>query len=132
MRRTANVLRNRSKAKYVVKKVAPFIVSFLLSFQTTDFKKPFAKVSRSVNYIENTLLTVLKGHYGCFLGEMMLIWEGNKLGQKRYTHKPVSPLMGSESPCCGGGLSGISVLYSLHILILNNPQIQYFSMFPRF
>ena len=40
--------------------------------------------------------------------------------------------MGSESPCCGGGLSGISVLYSLHILMLNNPQIQNFPVFPKF
>ena len=38
--------------------------------------------------------------------------------------------MGSESPCCGGGLSGISALYSLHILILNNPQIQIFNIPP--
>ena len=30
---------------------------------------------------------------------------GYKLGWKRYTHKPVSPLMRSEAPCCGGGLS---------------------------
>ena len=37
----------------------------------------------------------------------MLIWEGNKLGQKRYTHKPLSALMGSETPCCGSELSGI-------------------------
>ena len=35
--------------------------------------------------------------------------------------------MGSESPCCGGGLSGISVLYSLHILIKQptNPNFQH-------
>ena len=41
----------------------------------------------------------LRKHQGWFLGEMMLIWEGNKLGQKRDTHKPVSPLMRSEAPC---------------------------------
>ena len=27
-----------------------------------------------------------------------------------YTHKPVSPLMGSEAPCCGGGVSGIFLM----------------------
>ena len=27
-----------------------------------------------------------------------------------YTHKPVSPLMGSEAPCWGGGLSGNCLL----------------------
>ena len=37
----------------------------------------------------------------------MLICEGNNLGQKSYVHKPVCPLMGSEAPCCGGGVSGI-------------------------
>ena len=36
----------------------------------------------------------------------MLISEGNKSGKKRYTHKPVSALMGSEASCYGGGLSG--------------------------
>ena len=36
--------------------------------------------------------------------------------------------MGSEAPCCGGGLSGF---YSLHILI-DKPQIQYFPVFPKF
>ena len=41
----------------------------------------------------------------------MLIWEGNKLGWKSYTNKPVSPLMGSEAPCGGGGgLSGNCLL----------------------
>ena len=64
-----------------------------------------------------------------YFGEMMLIWEGNKLGSKSYTHKPVRPLMALEAPCCGGGLSGF---YSLHILILDNPQIQYFPVFPKF
>ena len=28
----------------------------------------------------------------------------------RYTDNPVSPLMGSEAPCCGGGLSGNCLL----------------------
>ena len=42
---------------------------------------------------------------------MMLPRERNKLGQKTYTHKPVSPLMGLEAPCCGvGGVSGIFLL----------------------
>ena len=41
-------------------------------------------------------------------------WGGNKLGLKRYTHKPVSPLVGSEAPCCGAGLSGIFLL-NIHI-----------------
>ena len=31
----------------------------------------------------------LRGHYGWFFGEMMLIWEEKKLGLERYTHKPV-------------------------------------------
>ena len=39
-----------------------------------------------------------------------------------HTHKLVSPLMGSEAPCCGGGLSGISkiqlvVYYQCCVLI---------------
>ena len=37
----------------------------------------------------------------------MSIWEGNKLGQRRYTHQPVSPLIGSRAPYCGSGLSTI-------------------------
>ena len=55
--------------------------------------------------------------------------EGNKLGKKWYTEKPVSPLMGSEAPCFGGELS-LSTNYSLNILIFNNSQIQYFPVFP--
>ena len=38
----------------------------------------------------------------------MLIWEGIyevRIGIIHIT-EPVSPLMGSEAPCCGGGLSG--------------------------
>ena len=46
----------------------------------------------------------------------MLIWEGKKLGWKRYTHKPLSPLMGSEFPCCGGGLSG-NCLRIIHFIV---------------
>ena len=45
--------------------------------------------------------TGLKGTLWLVFWEMMLIWEGNKLESKRYTHKPVSPLIGSEAPCCG-------------------------------
>ena len=52
----------------------------------------------------------LREHHGWFFGEMMLIWERNKLALKRDTHKPVSPLMGSEAPYCGGGLSGNCLL----------------------
>ena len=52
----------------------------------------------------------LREHHGWFFGEMLLICEGSKLGQKSYTHKPVSPLMGSEAPGCGGGLSGNCLL----------------------
>ena len=37
------------------------------------------------------------------------------LGRKG-THKPVSPLMGSEAHCCGVGPSGISVLI-IHFLV---------------
>ena len=37
--------------------------------------------------------------------------------------------MALEAPCCGGGLSGF---YSLYILIFDNPQIQYFLVFPKF
>ena len=44
-RRTTYVLRNRFKAKYVVKKVAPFnYLIFLSSFETIDFEKPFTKM----------------------------------------------------------------------------------------
>ena len=40
--------------------------------------------------------------------------------------------MGSEAPCYGGGVSGIFLLeYSFHILIFNNPAIQYFPTFPK-
>ena len=54
---------------------------------------------------------LIKGHCSSWLfGEIMLIWEGNKLGWKSYTNKPVSPLMGSEVPCCGSGLSGNCLL----------------------
>ena len=52
----------------------------------------------------------------CLLkAEVWLKFGGNDvdLGRKgmrvvycRYTHKPFSPLMGSEAPCCGSGLSG--------------------------
>ena len=34
----------------------------------------------------------LRGIPMSYFGEMMLIWKGNKLVWKRYTHKPVSPL----------------------------------------
>ena len=50
-----------------------------------------------------------------FLREMVLIWEGNKLEYRRYTQKPVSPLMGSEAPCCGDGLSG-NCLLTIHFI----------------
>ena len=62
---------------------------------------------------------VLRLQSGCFERQMMLIWEGNK----RQTHKPVSPLMDLRASCCGGGLVFV-YFYSLHILIFNNPQIQ--------
>ena len=60
----------------------------------------------------------------------MLIWEANELGKKRYTHRPVSPLMGSEARCCGGGLSGICPLiihFIFKFLTTPNP---IFSNFP--
>ena len=64
---------------------------------------------------------------------MMLISKINKLGWKRYTHKPVCLLMGSEAPCCDGGVSGIFLLIIHFIfLICNNPQIQYFPTFRNF
>lgn len=47
---------------------------------------------------------------GVFLEGNDVDLEGNKLGKKWYTEKQVSPLMGSEAPCCGGGLSGIYLL----------------------
>ena len=31
---------------------------------------------------------------------------GRKYMRVEYTHKPVSLPIGSEAPCCGGGLSG--------------------------
>ena len=56
----------------------------------------------------------------CLLrGGVWLKFRGNDvdLGRKgmrvvycRYTHKPVSPLMGSEAPCGSGGLSGNCLL----------------------
>ena len=38
------------------------------------------------------------------IGEMIFIWEGNKLAVDKVCTS-VSPLIGSEAPCCGGGLS---------------------------
>ena len=67
---------------------------------------------------------------GVFLEGNDVDLEGNKLGKKWYTEKPVSSLMGSEAPRLGGKLSGIWTNYSLHILIFNNSQIQYFPVFP--
>lgn len=43
---------------------------------------------------------------GVFLEGNDVDLEGNKLGKKWYTEKPVSPLMGSGAPCLGGELSG--------------------------
>ena len=62
----------------------------------------------------------------------MLTWEGNKLGEKRYTHKPVSPVMESEAPCCGDGLSGICLLI-IHFIfkILTTPESNIFHFFPK-
>ena len=57
----------------------------------------------------------LRRHYGWFFWEMMLFWEGNKLGQKSYTHNPVISLMGLEAPCCVGGLSG-NCLLNIHFI----------------
>ena len=47
---------------------------------------------------------------GVFLEGNDVDLEGNKLGKKWYTEKPLSPLMGSEAPCFGGQLSGICQL----------------------
>ena len=62
----------------------------------------------------------------------MLTWEGNKLGEKRYTHKPVSPVVESEAPCCGDGLSGICLLI-IHFIfkILTTPESNIFHFFPK-
>ena len=41
----------------------------------------------------------------------MLIWEGIYEGRMRlHITELVSPLMGSEAPCCGGGLCGNCLL----------------------
>ena len=32
------------------------------------------------------------------------------LNRRGYTRKPVSPLIGSGPPCCGGGLCGLCLL----------------------
>lgn len=47
---------------------------------------------------------------GVFLEGNDVDLEGNKLGKKWYTEKPVSSLMGSEAPRLGGKLSGICQL----------------------
>ena len=60
--------------------------------------------------------------------------------RNRYTHKPVSPLVGSGAPCCGDGLSGNCLLIidlgvvknRNSISIFNNPQIQNFPSFSKF
>ena len=44
------------------------------------------------------------GKWCCFGKEINL----GRLG--KYAHKPVSTLMGSEAPSCGGGLSGNCLL----------------------
>ena len=57
-----------------------------------------------------------------------------------YTHKPVSPPVGSGAPCCGNGLSGNCLLIidlgvvknRNSISIFNNPQIQNFPSFSKF
>ena len=43
-----------------------------------------------------------------------------------YTHKPISPLMGSEAPCYDGG---VSTDYSLHIVSFNTPKSNIFQFF---
>ena len=65
----------------------------------------------------------------------MLIWEGIYEGRIGIIHitKPVSPLMGSEAPCCGDGLCG-NCLLIIHFIFLfsKTPKIQYFLIFPKF
>ena len=48
-------------------------------------------------------------------------------------HKPVSPLMGSEAPCCGGGLSG-NCLLIIHFIFqfVTTPKSNIFPFSPNF
>ena len=50
-----------------------------------------------------------------------------------YTHKPVSSLLGSEAPCCGGGLSGYCQLI-IHFVFqfLTTPKSNIFPFSPDF
>ena len=74
-----------------------------------------------------------RGHFGCFLVENTLIWEGKKLGWKRYEHKPVSSLMGSKAPCCSGGLCGTLLLLILYIfLTFTTPKSNIFQFYQNF
>lgn len=71
---------------------------------------------------------------GVFLEGNDVDLEGNKLGKKWYTEKQVSPLMGSEAPCCGGGLSGIYLLiiHFIFSILTTVPPSPIFSKFPMF
>ena len=63
---------------------------------------------------QNCPITARSSWQGCFKGASRLVFYGNDvdLGKIRVelngiqSHKPVSPLMGSVAPCCGGRLSG--------------------------
>ena len=95
----------------------------------------FILLARGANLIINNVIskwTCQWGKCGCFIGEMILIWEGNKLAvDKVYT--PVSPLIGSEASCCGGGPSCYLWWYlSTIYFILTTPKLQYFSIFQNF
>ena len=69
----------------------------------------------------------------CGGNDTMLISEGNKSGKKRYTHKPVSLLMGIRGSLLWWWTHWyLSTNHSLHILIFNKHQIQFFSNFQNF
>ena len=71
-------------------------------------------------WLEGELWASLRWHPGCFLGEMLLIWKINKLGWLRGT------LLLWLS------ISYLFTNYSLHVLVLWDPQIQYFPISQNF
>ena len=78
----------------------------------------------------NLIKICVKGITVTFLGgNDVELPEGNKLGQKRYTHKPVYQLMGSVAFLwLVDFLAFLYYLFTLY-LIFSNPPTQYFSVF---
>ena len=83
-----------------------------------------------------TIPTFKGGVWFKFGGNDVDLGSRNIWGYNRYTwytHKPVSPLMGSEAPCCGGGLSG-NCLLIIHFIFqfFTTPKFNIFPFSPNF